>query len=65
METKTCPRCGWLLMSNAKECEKCHYVFEVKKSFCQKCGAALYQPENGRTVRFCMMCGAPVEEEAK
>ena len=42
-----------------------NYVFEVKKSFCQKCGAALYQPENGRAVRFCMMCGAPVEEEAK
>ena len=62
MITKTCPRCGWLLMDNAKECEKCQYVFEEKRSFCQQCGAPLFQPVNGGIVRFCMMCGASVQK---
>ena len=60
---KTCPQCGWLLLDNAKMCEHCNYVFEVKKKFCRKCGASLYRPNNGKTIRYCMMCGAPVENE--
>lgn len=58
---KTCPQCGWLLLDNAEMCEKCNYVFKMKKRFCGKCGASLYRPYSNKPVRYCMVCGAPVE----